>query len=199
MLNRIISILFHPFLMPLYGVITLFTCGTWLSTINNQAKYYTILVTVTTTLVLPLACLYVLKLKKWISDYSLSDKKERRIPLMLQSFFAIVAAFILQKVSAPLILALYFNGISIFLLISAALSAKWNISTHMAGIGGLIGLILAVSLKWMIDLRLVLAILIVVASIVSGSRIASMKHTPAQVYTGLTLGFVIIFLLVYLV
>lgn len=199
MSNRIISLLFHPFLMPLYGVIILFTGGTWLSTINTQAKYYTFLVTITTTLVLPLVSLYVLKLKKWISDFSISDQKERRIPLMLQSFFALLAAFILQRVSAPLILALYFNGISMFLLICAALSAKWNISTHLAGIGGLIGLLLAVSLQWMLDMRLILSILIILASVISASRIASKNHNPAQVYAGLALGFTTIFLLVYLV
>jgi len=185
--------------MPLYGVIILFTGGTWLSTINNQAKYYTFLVTITATLVLPLASLYVLKLKKWITDFSISDQKERRFPLMLQSLFALLAAFILQKVSAPLILALYFNGISIFLLICAALSTKWNISTHLAGVGGLIGLLLAVSLKWMLDMRLILAILIILASVISASRIAGKSHNPAQVYAGLALGFTTIFLLVYLV
>jgi hypothetical protein len=198
-LTRVISIVLHPFLMPVYGLMLLFSSATWLSTINDQAKYYTFLVTITTTLILPLISLYILKSRNWISDYALTDQKQRRIPLMLQSFFALLAAYILQKVSAPLVISLYFNGTSIFLLICALISFKWNISTHMAGIGGLIGLVIAVSLKWLVDLRFIIGFTILLAGILGTSRIHSKLHNPIQVYTGLLLGAGSIFALIYFI
>lgn len=180
-------------------MLILFNSGTWLSTINNKAKLYTAVVTITCTVILPAISMFFLKKKNWISDYELKDRQEARIPLMLQSFFTLLAAFILQKATAPLIMALFLNGVSIFLLVGAAISIKWNISLHMAGLGGLFGLALATTLQWMLDLRLIIGALILAIAFTASAQLNLQKHNPLQVYLGILLGFVSIFSLIYLI
>lgn len=197
--TRLINIFFHPILIPLYSVFILFHSGSWMSTLNREAKIYVYLVTLSTTIVLPLVSLYVLKTWKWISDYQVSVQQERRIPLMLYSLFALVGAFILQKVSAPLTLALIFNGISIVLLLCALISYKWNISIYMVFMGVLVGLILAIGLQWMLDIRLWLMVAFVASALVAFVRLRDQRHHPAQVYAGFGLGFISLFLLIFLI
>lgn len=197
--SRLISILFHPIFMPLLGVFLLLQSGTWLSTITPEAKLHLYLVTVSISIILPLIILYLLKTLGHISDLKSLDVKEKRSWLMILSFCALLSAFILQKVSAPLIIALFFNGISILLLVCALISFKWKISAHLVCLGGLVGLLLAISFKWMLDLRVWLAVAFIISSVVAMTRLHSKTHNPLQIYSGFGLGIVSIFLLLFLI
>lgn len=174
----------------------LFHSGAWLNQLNSEAKTYVYLVGFTTTFLLPLVSFYLLKRMGWISSFLMPDPKQRRVPLMIVSFFALLGAFILHKVDAPVIFPLFLNGVSITLLICAIISANWKISIHLLGMGGLIGLILAISLKWMLDLRMVLSFLILLSALVAWARLRLNEHNIYQVLAGLILGFTAIFLLI---
>lgn len=196
---RLISYILHPVFIPFIGIVILFQSGSWLSLLNPEAKRYVYLVSFMATVLVPLVSVYFLKQIGWISGLMMPDPKERRIPLMLVSFFTLAGAYILQRVSAPVIFPLFLNGVSITLLICALISSMWKISTHMVGIGGLIGLILGISMKWMLDLRLILSLLIIGASLIAYSRLKLKAHNQYQIYSGLLLGFISIFLLIRLI
>jgi len=193
---RIFSYLAHPIIMPVVGIIILLRAINWMGMIPFETRLYTYLIVFVSTLLLPLLSLPLLKSKNIISDYFMPTAEERKIPLLLTSFFFLLGAFVLQKIHAPLIFPLFINSSSVVILFCALISWKWKISTHMAGIAGLVGLILGISMKWMVDLRLILAVLILVSGITGWARLKMGAHTPAQVYAGFGLGFTIVFLIV---
>lgn len=185
---RLINLLLHPFLMPLYMVFILFHSGSWMTAMNAEAKGYIYLVTFTTTLILPAISLLIFKRLGWISDYRLSDRKERRIPLMIWSVFSLLGAFIFLKATAPLFIALLFNSLSITLLVMAMISYVWKISIYLTLTGALTGMVLSITFKWMLDTRIWLAVAFVMAALAGFSRLKSEAHQPAEVYAGFALG-----------
>jgi membrane-associated phospholipid phosphatase len=185
--------------MPLAGVFILLTYGGWLNMIPAEGKKYIYLIVGLSTLILPLAVMPILLRIKVITSYLLTEKDERRIPLLLVALLYLIGAFVLQKVDAPVILSLFLNGSSMVVLVVAIFNWKWKISNHMAGIGGLTGMVLAISMRWMLNEQLIIAILFIVAGLTGYARLRDNDHTPAQVYVGYLLGLAINFMLIRLV
>ena len=185
--------------MPLAGVFILLTYGGWLNMIPVEGKKYIYLIVALTTLVLPMVMMPILLRAKIITSYLLADKNERRIPLLIIALLYLTGAFILQKFDAPVILSLFLNGSSMVVLAVAIFNWRWKISNHMAGIGGVTGMVLAISMRWMLNEQLILAILFLVAGFTGYARLKEDDHTPAQVYAGYLLGLIINFLLIRLI
>lgn len=196
---RIISVLFHPVFMPLAGVFILLNYGGWLNLLPPEGKRYIFLVVVLSTVVLPLIMMPILLKTKIISNYLLTESSERRIPLLIVALLYLVGAFVLQKIDAPVILSLFLNGSSMVILTVAIINWRWKISTHMAGIGGVTGMVLAISIRWMLNEEMVLAILFLAGGLTGYARLREDDHTPAQVYVGYLVGFGINFLLIRMI
>jgi len=185
--------------MPLTGVFILLTYGGWLNMIPGEGKKYIYLVVVLTTMVLPLVLMPILLRTKVITSYLLPNRDERRIPLLIIALLYMTGAFVLQKVDAPVILSLFLNGSSMVILAVAIINWKWKISIHMAGIGGVTGMVLAISMRWMLNEQAIIAILFLVAGLTGYARLKDDDHTPAQVYAGYLTGLIINFLLIRMI
>jgi hypothetical protein len=118
--------------------------------------------------------------------------------MLLMAFMYLVAAFILRKALAPVIFSIFLNASSMTVLICAMITWRWKISNHMAGIGGITGMVLAISIEWILNLQWVTAVLFLIAGLVGFARLSDSDHTPAQVYTGYLLGFAVNFMLIRL-
>ncbi len=185
--------------MPMAGIFLLLTFGGWLNMLPVEAKSYVYLVTGFTTLLMPVALMPVLKKRKLISSYYFVEREERRIPLLLVAFFYLAGAFILQKAKAPAVIPVFLNGCSMVVLACALINWKWKISTHMAAIGGVTGMVLAISMRWLLDLQVIIGILFLLAGLIGFARLRLSQHTPAQVYSGYLVGIIITFLLIRLI
>ncbi len=193
---RILSILLHPILMPLAGILLMFRTASWLYLMPTGAQRYLYLVVVTLTILVPLTAMPLLKRRGMISSYSLDIASERRIPLLIGSFFYMMAAFILHKVNAPVIIPLFLNASALVVLFCAMLTYRWKVSNHMAALGGLAGMVLAVSLRWMTDGSTILAILFILAGVAGWARLKLNAHRPLDIYGGYLLGFAVTFVLI---
>jgi membrane-associated phospholipid phosphatase len=68
----------------------------------------------------------------------------------------------------------------------------------MTGIGGLTGTFLALSFKWVTDFRLLIIVLFLLAGIIGWSRLRMKAHRPVEIYIGYGTGFLLMFLIFYL-
>jgi membrane-associated phospholipid phosphatase len=72
------------------------------------------------------------------------------------------------------------------------INLRWKVSIHMLGMGGIVGTIIGLMLRYQVDaLQLVMA-LILLSGIVGYARLKLDAHTPLQVYVGFTLGTLIL-------
>ena len=197
--SRIISFIFHPVFMPLAGIYLMLSFGGWLSMIPAHGKVYIYAVVAVTTMLLPLMMIPVLLRAGLISSIYLTERTERRIPFLGAALLYLIGAFTLQKIEAPIILSLYLNGSSMVILVLAIINWWWKVSAHMAGIGGVTGMVLAISMRWMLNEQLILAALFLIAGLIGYARLKEDEHTPAQVYVGYLVGLTVNFLLIRLV
>jgi membrane-associated phospholipid phosphatase len=194
--SRLISVLFHPVIMPIAGVIILLTHGGWLNLIPVEGKRYIYLIVGITTLVLPLIMMPILLRLKVITNLQLREKEERRIPLLIMAMLYLIGAYALQRMDGPVLVALFLNGSSMVLLTIAIFNWKWKVSTHMAGIGGVTGMVFAISMRWMLNEQVIIGVLFLIAGLIGYARLKEDDHTPGQVYVGYLIGFFINFMLI---
>ena len=81
-LSKAVSVVLHPFLVPLYMVLLLLLAGTVYSLYPLKVKIYLIWVTLLFTTIIPVLVIALLKSYRKIGDADLSDRKERFIPLL---------------------------------------------------------------------------------------------------------------------
>jgi membrane-associated phospholipid phosphatase len=182
--------------MPIAGVIILLTHGGWLNLIPVEGKRYIYLIVGITTLVLPLIMMPILLRLKVITNLQLREKEERRIPLLIMAMLYLIGAYALQRMDGPVLVALFLNGSSMVLLTIAIFNWKWKVSTHMAGIGGVTGMVFAISMRWMLNEQVIIGVLFLIAGLIGYARLKEDDHTPGQVYVGYLIGFFINFMLI---
>ena len=78
------------------------------------------------------------------------------------------------------------SAVTVFLTL--VVSIWWKISIHMIGIGGLLGAVAALSIKFVADQQLIIMGLVLIAGLIAYSRLFLNAHNPSQVYSGLGLG-----------
>ena len=138
-----------------------------------------------------------------IQTLELKTLSDRPLPLyltaLIYAFFAYLFAKKLNPISdiAPEI-SWILCMMSISILFVGVISQKWQISAHGTGIGGVLGILIAIILKsGNTELQLPLIAALLTAGWVFSARLSLNAHTTSQVYAGAGLGFLINFLSVW--
>lgn len=192
-ISRIISGVAHPMLMPLYTIFVVFNSGTFLDFTPPQLIRVIYLIVGISTILLPISILPMLKAQNYISDYGLTDRRERIIPLTLTIIFYSLGFYLLMKFSITRIVAHLQLAAILSIGLIAVISSKWKVSIHMTGIGGFIGMILTFTILYAGSLRIYFIAGILMAGLLAYSRLKLNLHTPFQVYAGFMLGLVVVF------
>ncbi|MFC2128746.1 PAP2 family protein [Bacteroidota bacterium] len=197
-LAKWISILIHPLIMPTLGIIILLNSGVYVSFIPWEIKKLIYLMVFLGTFLIPLCLIPFFLYQKIIGNIEMSERKERIIPLSITALFYFFTYFIFIKVQVYHLLQLFILGAAITILITLFITIKWKISAHLIGIGGVSGGILAIGLKYNIDIQSIFMTSILVAGLLGYSRLKLKAHTPAQIYAGYFTGLVIMLLIIFL-
>jgi hypothetical protein len=127
-----------------------------------------------------------------IKSIQMETARERTLPLLTTSLFFILGYFFLKKFQLPAFIPLFFLGTLLAVLISLGISFFWKISIHMVGIGGLVGAMVTMALKYDVQTHMWMLIALGVAGFLGSSRLTLGAHNPKQIYSGFLLGLIII-------
>jgi len=191
---RIVSYLFHPLLMPVFGLLALFGSGSYLSYLPFQLKKWLLLIIGLFTFMAPALLIPVYLLQKVISNLEASKRKDRIIPLAITVVLYGVAVFFVMKYPIPRLIQSFMLGSFFSVLICLFVSMKWKISIHMIGIGGVVGLISAAYRLLSVEMHLFLLASIVIAGIIGTARLILDEHNPTQVFAGFFTGMFTVYL-----
>ncbi|HEY9114945.1 MAG TPA: hypothetical protein VIN10_09595, partial [Bacteroidales bacterium] len=123
-----------------------------------------------------------------ISSLEMEKQKERVLPLVLMSMI-FYAVFYLMKQGPPnTVFNLFMLGSTILVLFTLMINYFWKISIHMVAQGGLFGAMLGLALRFGIEIRPILFLIILIAGITAFARLKLKAHTTAEVYSGFVLG-----------
>jgi hypothetical protein len=186
---NIFSILFHPILMPLLGFFIILNSGIYESNIPIDIKKYAYLITALFTIFLPTALITLLLYMHQIQSFELSQRRERTFPLIFMTISFLLLYIIVSKILPIRII----KGFTFSMLVTSFLlvlsTYKFKLSMHLIGLGGISGLVIAMSIKFQIDLFFILAIILIISGIVGSSRLYLNAHNLYEVFAGFGLGF----------
>lgn len=195
---EILSAILHPLIMTTLGVyILLSTAGTNAYLLDAQDKYLIITLVAIFTFILPVSVLPFYFYFKITSTIKLSTRQERIIPLMITSLLYYTCYMLFKIKGAPHIIQSFMFASAIAVVANLIISLRWHISAHMIGIAGIIGLLVTLAIFYHIEILGYLILAILLAGLISFSRLSLDAHTPQQVYSGLLTGLLITFVVLF--
>lgn len=195
---RIISTIFHPFLIPVLGFLALLNSNFYFSALSVDAKRFIFLVVFFTTAILPMLSVAVLALNPKF-EISMQRKRDRIIPLLSTAVFYYVGFLLLNRIRIFPIFKMFLIASVLVIVFLAIITLKWKISTHMASVGGLTGTLFALSFKTGINPLPIIISVVLISGLVGSARLLLNKHTLAQLVTGYGLGFLILYFVIYFI
>ena len=186
---KIISIVFHPLLMPVYGMAIIFSAPTLLGYLPFNVKKLLLLIMLVNNILLPLSFLPFFIHRNVITSWAITERKERNIPLIITTILYCVTSFIIFRLPIPLFLKSFIFASAFLSLMVTVINLWWKISLHSVGAGALIGLVLMLSLKMLTPLDWYLISAIIAGGLILSSRLKLNLHSPLQVWVGLFAGF----------
>jgi len=197
-LAKIVSAVFSPFFAPAWAVLGLFAFS-YLSFLDTSYQIMVLGVVLLFTVVVPLLSITIFRvMNKW-THWQLSKRKNRFLPYVITLISYLVC---LEEMSANR-MPMFFRGIILAAIVSMALcfiiNIWWKISTHMVGMGGLVGSVFAFSNLLGFNPLIPSSVLIVISGFLGTSRIILRQHSLMQVFVGFIVGFLSAFYLVLFV
>jgi len=187
----LVSVLFHPLLMPTFIAALLF--GLDLLVLSPDLRSVILFFLFSTTFILPILAIGLLWAAGLLKSLSMEDKKDRLLPHLITLLVYIALAwFFFHYLPMIALLGYLMAGIAVSVGITGLITIFWKISSHMAGVGGLLGFQLAIfSGSNNSELLLPIIVSMLICGAVAGSRFYLRAHNWQQLAAGFLLGMVI--------
>lgn len=187
-LAAITSYLLHPIFMPLIGLVIILNSGIYSVELPGEFKNYLYLMTGLCTLVLPLSFLPVLIYFQYVKEFTISERRERLIPLFFTTICFYAGYYFVSRFSPVKVINLFLLSSTMVVLLLLIISLFWKISIHSAGIGGIMGLIIILSASYSVDMTFFMSATVLLSGIIITARLLLNKHTLAELLTGYLVG-----------
>ena len=189
-LARIISVIFHPLIIPTLGTLLLMNMGFYFSSLTYAGKIIITVIVMLSTFITPLLSLLLMNMNKQFS-MSMEKSTDRVLPLLFTAIFYFIGYFFMGRLAVFPIYRIFIISSILIIVLLMLISTRWKISAHMAGVGGLLGLVVALSIKHGLNHSGIVAVLVVVVGLTGTARLILEKHTLSQVSAGFLIGFTI--------
>ena len=183
-LSKLISIILHPIFMPILALYLSLKQVPSIGFAITNYQNYIYLVLIFSTVILPLISIFFLIKSGKVSSLEMSNHKERSVPLFRIALWMGLGYYTIENilVFSPIIKAELIGAISI-ILIASIISKYWKISLHLLGIGGLVGVLIALEIIYG-NLQHLIIIFILLSGVLAMARIKEKAHNYPQVYIG---------------
>lgn len=186
---KIISIIFQPLMMPLLTLLILFNSDTFIAfSIADEMKTFIYFLFIAFTVVLPTMIFLWLIKRGVISSLDMPEASERKIPFLISIILYFALYYLLRKLALPELVYLLLLGTILSIVVCFFITIIWKISIHMIAVGGVIGSLLALSIRLGADFIFPIYVVILLAGFIGYARLKLYAHTPAQVYSGFIVG-----------
>lgn len=194
--SNILSWVFVPLLMPVYGIILIFTLSI-LSMAPFDTKLVFTLIVFGANFVVPMLAVLLLRKMGLVQDIGLNGRGERTLPYIITVLCLGGTAFFLYMKGAPLWVAMFFAGGALAALVNFLVNFRWKISAHAAGMAGIVAMLIQImkegspsgDITWWIVASIILC------GMLCSARVWLGRHTLMQVIAGSAVGFICVWML----
>jgi len=186
---KLISVIFHPLFIPLYGFILLFLNGSFIAYILPLELKLALLGSLLfLTILIPVFFVVMLKRNEWVDDLELTVRKQRTVPYMITIVFYLVAYYNFSHSGLPVLLGILMLASAFALGILVLSNFFLKISAHTFGMGALVATLFFLHQVFEVNIAALFLLLIFFSGLVSYARLRLNAHSPTQVYLGFLFG-----------
>ena len=193
---RVTSIVFTPFSIPFLAFLVLFLFS-YLRIMPILYKGIVLGIVYCFTILTPTITIFLFRKINGFARQELSERKKRYVPILLTIISYVFCLLMMRKLNIPW----YMTGIIfvslVISIICILVNLKWNLSEHMAGMGGIIGGLVSFSALFSYNPVVWLCLFILIAGILGSARIVLGHHTLGEVLSGFVVGLVCSFLILH--
>lgn len=186
---KTISVLFHPLLMPVYGMLIIFSSSTPFGVLPPNVKRLLLLIVAVNNILVPISLLPFLMHMNFISEWNLGNKEERKVPMIIATILYATTSYIVFRFPIPYFLKSFIYSAFLLSLIVTIVNFRYKISLHAVGTGALMGVILYLAYRMYSPVVWYIVLGSVVTGLVLSSRLQLNAHNPRQVWSGFITGF----------
>lgn len=190
---RVLSVVFYPLFIPTYAFAILLTMPAYFSALMPaSAKWMVIGLVFTTTCILPTLFFIVMIKSGMVSTTYLSKREDRTMPYIVSIIFFYLTYYLLKRLQISPVYYYFMIGATLLNILVMGINFFWKISSHMASIGALAGMMVGLSYFLGTFYFFLIALSILMSGLTGFARLKLQAHTPAQIYSGFALGFLTI-------
>jgi len=169
---KIISILFHPLIIPTYIFAILLTLNAHFSLLLPlQAKGILLGIIFISTCIFPVLMVLLLKFTGKILSLEMESRQERFLILAVSGVFYYLSWWMLRQMHLSPVFQLFMIGIFYTLIITIVINLFWKISLHMIAAGGATGMFIGISLLLSLPVQVIILITILLSGIFGFARL----------------------------
>jgi hypothetical protein len=192
-----LSYLFHPIFMPFWGLVLMTRFDPFISLlIPLEFSIYLYAAVFFLTILAPGLSILFMKRNGLISSIKMEERSERTGPFVLMLFYFLLTYYLFRRVPLPSPLYGMIFGAMLVNALVILINLKFKISIHSAAVWGVCGAFLAVFQVHYFFNFLLIAALVIVASLISSSRVYLGDHELSEVVSGAFLGFGVVYYVV---
>ncbi len=193
---HVISIIFQPLLLPLYG--TLYAIYSNPYAFPDELENYQFIARVAiNTFFFPALVIALLVALRFAGSVSLRGREERVVPYIAAGLFYIWIFYVFYKEGFNSVITFILLGSTIAVFIAFLSNILFmKISMHTTGGGGLIAMLLVLIPFSQKNALMFFLVAILIAGLIGSSRLILKAHTEREIYYGYLAGF-FSFLLAY--
>ncbi len=186
---RSVSAVFHPLFIPVYGLAIIFMAPTLMGYLPVEIKKILLLIVLVNNVMVPALMMPFFRHRNIITTWTIDDRKERTIPLVLTTLLYAISFYIVSRFQVPFFIQSFFISAFLISLAATIINFWWKISVHSVGAGAIIALVLTLSRRMDTSLMWYLVPAVIIAGLILTSRLKLNSHSPGQVWAGLLAGF----------
>jgi hypothetical protein len=189
-LAQVISVVFYPLFIPTYAFAILLTMPAYFSALLPASSKWLILGLVfAVTCLIPTLFFMVMIRTRIVNTTWLSNREDRTFPYTVSIIFFYLAYYLLKQLQVSPVFTYFMIGATFLNVLVLGINFFWKISSHMASIGGLVGMTAGLSYFLGTFYFGLIAGSLLACGLVGFARLRLQAHTPAQIYSGFLLGF----------
>lgn len=194
---RTVSVLLHPLLIPLYGLVFIFNTDSIFALIPTHVRLLCYGISVVCLFLFPFSLLPLLKFFDLIKDYKFEEKQDRVYPILGTILSAFVGFYLLGKLPYTSVIQQMYLVLIIVWSTFSIITLRWKISMHMMVMGTACGFLFILGNKYLGNIHIPYTFLLLLSGILGSGELYLKKHNPAQIYTGFILGLVVVVSILY--
>ena len=184
---RIISVIFHPVLIPTYGIIALLSMDYFYS-YPQVYKMVAVSIVNLCTFFIPLSFLFIMYKIKIVDDMRIEKREQRHSIYFITLASYMLCVFLLWKIMMPYWFMMLAVCALLVILAVAIINFFWKISVHAATAGCFAGGTFLIAFLLKLNPWMFICIVLFMGALVMSARIKLKAHSLAQVVAGYVLG-----------